>query len=169
LSPSEANRNGIAGFPFAGNVAVAKAGFIFPGVGRLLNLDAEATANGVFAPESGLEYETGVKLSTQDGRFVLTTAAFNSFFPTMVQGRGWVCIALVVFASWLPARALGGAFLFAFCDAFQLRLQHVIGKAVPYQVFLMLPYLISILALLLVARRARVPQALMTPYRRGER
>jgi hypothetical protein len=68
-----------------------------------------------------------------------------------------------------PGRALGGALLFAFCDAFQLRLQHVIGKAVPYQLLLMMPYLVSILALLLVARRARVPQALMVPYRRGER
>jgi general nucleoside transport system permease protein len=110
----------------------------------------------------------GSALMSVGGSF-LTTAAFNSFFPTMVQGRGWVCIALVVFASWRPGRALGGALLFAFCDAFQLRLQHVIGKAVPYQLFLMLPYLISILALLLVARRARVPQALMAPYRRGER
>jgi simple sugar transport system permease protein len=40
---------------------------------------------------------------------------------------------------------------------------------VPYQLFLMLPYLLSILALILMARRARVPQALMQPYRRGER
>lgn len=103
------------------------------------------------------------------GGAFLTTAAFNSFFPTMVQGRGWVCIALVVFASWRPLRALGGALLFAFCDAFQLRLQHVTGAAVPYQLFLMVPYLVSILALLVVARRAQVPQALMTPYRRGER
>jgi simple sugar transport system permease protein len=103
------------------------------------------------------------------GGAFLTTAAFNSFFPTMVQGRGWVCIALVVFASWRPLRALGGALLFAFCDAFQLRLQHVTGGALPYQLFLMVPYLVSILALLVVARRARVPQALMTPYRRGER
>lgn len=103
------------------------------------------------------------------GGAFLTTAAFNSFFPTMVQGRGWVCIALVVFASWRPARALGGALLFAFCDAFQLRLQHVTGKAVPYQLFLMIPYVVSILALLVFARRAKVPQALMVPYRRGER
>ncbi len=103
------------------------------------------------------------------GGAFLTTAAFNSFFPTMVQGRGWVCIALVVFASWRPDRALGGALLFASCDAFQLRLQHVTGKAVPYQLFLMVPYLVSILALLVVARRAQVPQALMIPYRRGER
>lgn len=98
----------------------------------------------------------------------LTLAAFNSFFPTMVQGRGWICVALVVFASWKPARALLGALLFAFFDAFQLRLQTVV-EGVPYQLFLMLPYILSIVALVLMARRARVPQALMQPYRRGER
>ena len=98
----------------------------------------------------------------------LTLAAFNSFFPTMVQGRGWICIALVVFALWRPGRALLGALLFAFFDAFQLRLQTAV-EGVPYQLFLMLPYLLSILALVVMARRARVPQALMQPYRRGER
>jgi simple sugar transport system permease protein len=98
----------------------------------------------------------------------LTLAAFNSFFPTMVQGRGWICIALVVFALWRPGRALLGALLFAFFDAFQLRLQTAV-EGVPYQLFLMLPYLLSILALIVMARRARVPQALMQPYRRGER
>ncbi|WAJ27447.1 ABC transporter permease [Antarcticirhabdus aurantiaca] len=103
------------------------------------------------------------------GGAFLTLAAFNSFFPTMVQGRGWVAIALVVFASWRPGRALLGALLFALFDAFQLRLQPLAGGVVPYQVFLMTPYLLSILALVLVARRARVPQALMQPYHRGER
>ncbi|WP_416915424.1 MAG: ABC transporter permease [Roseicyclus sp.] len=98
----------------------------------------------------------------------LTLAAFNSFFPTMVQGRGWICIALVVFALWRPGRALLGAILFAFFDAFQLRLQTAVDD-VPYQLFLMLPYLLSILALVVMARQARVPQALMQPYRRGER
>lgn len=102
------------------------------------------------------------------GGAFLTLAAFNSFFPTMVQGRGWVCIALVVFALWRPGRALLGALLFAFFDAFQLRLQTAVD-GVPYQLFLMMPYLLSILALIVMARRARVPQALMRPYRRGER
>lgn len=102
------------------------------------------------------------------GGAFLTTATFNSFFPTMVQGRGWICIALVVFASWRPGKALLGALLFALFDAFQLRLQTVV-EGVPYQLFLMAPYLLSILALILVARRARVPEALMQPYRRGER
>ena len=110
----------------------------------------------------------GSALMAVGGAF-LTLSAFSSFFPTMVQGRGWVCIALVVFASWRPARALGGALLFAFFDAYQLRLQTVLGKAFPYQVFLMIPYVLSILALAVMARRARVPQALMVPYRKGER
>jgi len=42
-------------------------------------------------------------------------------------------------------------------------------EGVPYQLFLMAPYVLSIVALILVARRARVPEALMQPYRRGER
>ena len=102
------------------------------------------------------------------GGAFLTTAAFNSFFPEMVQGRGWICIALVVFASWRPGKALIGALLFAFFDAYQLRLQTVV-EGVPYQLFLMAPYVLSIVALILVARRAEVPEALMAPYRRGER
>ncbi len=109
----------------------------------------------------------GSALMALGGAF-LTTAAFNSFFPEMVQGRGWICIALVVFSSWRPGKALLGALLFAFLDAYQLRLQAVVA-GVPYQLFLMAPYLLSIVALILVARRARVPEALMTPYRRGER
>ncbi|MEQ8365926.1 MAG: ABC transporter permease [Roseicyclus sp.] len=109
----------------------------------------------------------GSALMAVGGAF-LTTAAFNSFFPEMVQGRGWICIALVVFASWRPGKALLGALLFAFFDAYQLRLQTVV-EGVPYQLFLMAPYVLSIAALILVARRAQVPEALMTPYRRGER
>ncbi|GAA0594021.1 ABC transporter permease [Paenochrobactrum glaciei] len=110
----------------------------------------------------------GSALMAVGGAF-LTLSAFNSFFPTMMQGRGWVCIALVVFASWKPVRALVGALLFALFDAFQLRLQTVYGKMIPYQLFLMIPYIMSIVALVVMARRARVPQALMQPYRRGER
>ncbi|GES49709.1 ABC transporter permease [Rhizobium sp. NBRC 114257] len=109
----------------------------------------------------------GSALMGMGGAF-LTLSAFNSFFPTMVQGRGWICIALVVFSSWRPGRALFGALLFAFFDAFQLRLQTAV-QGVPYQLFLMTPYILSIVALAVMSRRARVPQALMQPYRRGER
>ena len=103
----------------------------------------------------------------------LTLAAFNAFFFDMVNGRGWVCVALVVFASWRPGKALLGSLLFAFFDALQLRLQQagggVLGLELPYQVYLMLPYAMAIVALVVVARRAAYPQALMKPYRKGER
>ncbi|MEP7276213.1 MAG: ABC transporter permease [Betaproteobacteria bacterium] len=99
----------------------------------------------------------------------LTLSAFNAFFFNMVNGRGWICVALVVFAGWKPGKALVGALLFAFCDALQLRVQQAGDTGLPYQVFLMLPYVLSIVALIAVARRATYPQALMKPYVKGER
>ena len=98
----------------------------------------------------------------------LTLSAFNAFYFNMVNGRGWICIALVVFAGWRPWKALGGALLFAFFDALQLRLQQQAG-GVPYQLYLMAPYVLSIVALVVVARRATYPQALMKSWRKGER
>ncbi len=99
----------------------------------------------------------------------LTLAAFNAFFFNMVNGRGWICVALVVFASWQPGKALLGALLFATFDALQLRLQQSGSATLPYQAYLMLPYALSIVALVLVARKAAYPAALMKPYRKGER
>jgi general nucleoside transport system permease protein len=103
------------------------------------------------------------------GGAFLTMSAFNSFFFEMINGRGWICIALVVFGSWRPGKAMLGAILFAAFDAYQVRLQQVTGGVVPYQIFLMMPYFLSILALIAVARRANYPKALMVPYRKGER
>lgn len=110
----------------------------------------------------------GSALMAVGGAF-LTLSAFNAFFFNMINGRGWICIALVVFASWRPGKALLGAVLFAAFDALQLRLQQIVGPALPYQVFLMLPYVLSILALVLMSRRAAYPRALMIPFRKGER
>ena len=103
------------------------------------------------------------------GGAFLTMSAFNSFYFDMVNGRGWICIALVVFGSWRPGKALLGAILFAAFDAYQLRLQQLAGAYLPYQLFLMLPYILSILALIAMSRRAGYPRALMIPYRKGER
>ncbi|WP_108460484.1 ABC transporter permease [Devosia naphthalenivorans] len=110
----------------------------------------------------------GSALMAVGGAF-LTLSAFDAFFFGMVNGRGWICIALVVFASWQPGKALLGALLFGAFDAFQIRLQAEIGQIVPGQVFLMLPYLLSILALVVVARRADYPRALLQPWFKGQR
>ena len=103
------------------------------------------------------------------GGSFITLSAFNSFFFEMTNGRGWICIALVVFGSWRPGKALLGAILFGFFDAYQLRLQQLAGAVVPYQIFLMLPFVLSILALIVMSRRVAYPRALMVAYRRGER
>ena len=103
------------------------------------------------------------------GGSYLTLSAFDAFYAGMVNGRGWIAVALVIFASWRPGKALLGALLFAGLDAFQVRLQQQVGAFVPYQFFLMLPYVLSIAAMVLVARRAAYPRALLKPYRRGER
>ena len=104
------------------------------------------------------------------GGAFLTLSAFDSFFFDMVNGRGWICIALVVFGAWKPDKAVLGAILFAAFDALQIRLQQTgIGAVVPYQVFLMMPYILSILALVVMSRRAEIPAALMVPFNKGER
>ncbi len=111
----------------------------------------------------------GSGLMAVGGAF-LTLSAFSSFFFEMVNGRGWICVALVVFGAWRPGKAVLGALLFAAFDALQIRLQQTpIGVLLPYQVFLMAPYVLSILALILMSRRAEVPAALMVPYNKGER
>lgn len=94
-----------------------------------------------------------------------TLAYFNMFLYGIVGGRGWVCIALVIFANWIPSKVLLGALLFGGVDALQLRLQ-AIGFNIPYQFFLMMPYVLTIIVLVIVARRASYPSALLKPYRR---
>ncbi len=109
----------------------------------------------------------GSALMAVGGAF-LTLSAFNAFLFGMINGRGWICIALVVVASWKPGKALVAVLVFAAADALQLRLQQIIF-GLPYQVFLMLPYVLGIVALVLLSRRAESPRALMVPYYAGAR
>ena len=103
------------------------------------------------------------------GGAFLTMSAFDAFYFGMINGRGWICIALVIFASWRPGKALIGALLFAGLDALQVRAQQVAGAVIPYQFFLALPYVLSIFAMVIMSRRAAYPKALLTPFRRGDR
>ena len=111
---------------------------------------------------------TGSALMALGGAF-LTMSAFDAFFFGMVNGRGWICIALIIFASWRPAKALLGAILFGAFDALQVRLQTEVGAFVPRQVFLAAPHVLSIFALVIAARRAEYPRALLTPWFKGQR
>ncbi|MGF1608018.1 MAG: ABC transporter permease [Kiloniellales bacterium] len=99
----------------------------------------------------------------------LSLAQFNAFTFGVISGRGWVCIALVVLGQWDPWRSAAAALLFGAVDALQLRLQSSGAIDVPYQLFLMLPFVVTILAMAIFARKARAPAALLVPFRREER
>jgi len=111
---------------------------------------------------------SGSALMAVGGAF-LTLSAFDAYYIGMVNGRGWICIALVVFSSWKPGKALLGAMLFAAFDALQMRIQQQSVSIVPYQFYLMMPYIFSIIALIIMSRKASYPKALLIPFRQGER
>ena len=81
----------------------------------------------------------------------LSLAQFNAFTFGVISGRGWVCIALVVLGQWDPWRCAAAALLFGLVDALQLRLQSSGVIDLPYQLFLMLPFVVTILAMALWA------------------
>ena len=110
----------------------------------------------------------GSALMAIGGAF-LTMSAFDAFYFGMINGRGWICIALVIFASWRPGKAFLGAILFALFEALQIRAQIIGADVSPYQIFSMMPYFLSIVAMMLVARRAAYPKALLVPFRQGDR
>jgi general nucleoside transport system permease protein len=103
------------------------------------------------------------------GGAYLTLAQFNAFTFGVISGRGWICIALVVFGQWMPWRCAAGVLLFAVIEALQLRLQTHNVLNIPYEIFLMLPFVITILAMALVSRNALAPAALLIPFRKEER
>ena len=71
----------------------------------------------------------------------------------MTAGAGWIALALVVFASWKPARVLIGAYLFGGITVLQLNLQTA-GARIPVELLSAAPYLVTILVLVLISRRA---------------
>jgi len=102
------------------------------------------------------------------GGAFLTLAHQNMFLIDVIGGRGWVAIAMVIFGNWDPVKGALGALIFGFLDGLQLRLQGV-GVAISFHVFLMIPYLLTIIALISVSRKASVPAGLLKPYRREEK
>ncbi|MEN6572162.1 MAG: ABC transporter permease [Anaerolineaceae bacterium] len=99
------------------------------------------------------------------GGAFLSIAQLGSFTFGIIAGRGWVCIALIIFANWQPIKVLWGALLFGGVSALQLRLQGL-GFKLPYELFLALPYIVTILALTIGGRNAQAPAAMLKPYQR---
>ncbi len=105
----------------------------------------------------------------------LSLAYTPGWTENLTGGRGWIAIALVIFAMWDPWRAWLGALLFGGVNAIQFRLQAAGATVIPAAVLGMMPYLLTILVLTLItvyeniSRRLGAPAALGVPYMRGER
>lgn len=92
----------------------------------------------------------------------------GTFSEGLVGGRGWLALQLVIFGRWMPHYILVGALFFAYIEALQFRWAMVM-QSIPSQVFLMLPYIFAIIALIWVYKQAESPQSLMKPYDREQR
>jgi len=86
----------------------------------------------------------------------LVLAQVGSFAEGMTAGRGYVAIAIVVLGRWHPGGIVLGALLFGVATALQFLLQ-TLGLDAPYQLFIMLPYLLTLLALAGAVGRVRAP------------
>ena len=102
------------------------------------------------------------------GGAFFTLALLGSFTLDIIAGRGWVCIALVIFGRWRIGRGVIGALLFSLIFSLQLRLRILPGFGdLPFELLLALPYLVVIGALALSGRNVAYPGAYLKPYRRS--
>jgi simple sugar transport system permease protein len=108
----------------------------------------------------------GAALMAVGGAFI-TLATLGSFTLDIIAGRGWVCIALVIFGRWRIFRGVLGALVFAAVFSLGLRLRITPGfESVPNELMLALPYVVVIVALALSGRNVPYPGAYLKAYRR---
>ncbi len=97
----------------------------------------------------------------------LSLSQTNVFTEGMTAGRGFIALTIVIFGRWRPLGVLLAALFFGAASAHQHRLQ-ARGTALPYQLTLMMPYLLTLLVLALFAGKRGGPADLGQPYRREE-
>jgi len=98
------------------------------------------------------------------GGAFMTLAHANQFVENITSGRGFIALAIVVFARWSPIRVFFVSLLFGLFYALQLQLQAGPNVRIPYQALQALPYLTTIIALMLARSRSDAPSMLGVPY-----
>ena len=102
------------------------------------------------------------------GGATLVLVQLGKFSENMISGRGYIALAAVILGRYTPMGMFGAALIFGGANALQIRLQ-AMGVALPSQALAMLPYVITLIALLLSARKKSEPESLGVPYIRGSR
>lgn len=101
------------------------------------------------------------------GGATVTLGIVSQFTPTTIAGQGFISIAAVIFGKWTPHGAYGACLLFGFAQALTVLLGG--NSIVPSQILAMLPYILTILTLILFVGKAMAPKASGKPYEKGSR
>ena len=102
------------------------------------------------------------------GGAYMIIAQLGAFSDNMTAGRGYIALAVVILGRYCPQGVFLAALLFGVANGAQIRLQ-ALGVNVPMQLLAMLPYVITLIALLITSGRSREPESLAKPYIRGGR
>lgn len=97
----------------------------------------------------------------------LSIGLLGSFQENMTAGRGFIAYTAIVFGKWQPVNVALGTLLFGAADALHLQIQ-AISSAIPYQFLIMLPYVVTMIALISVVGRATWPASYGNPFKREE-
>jgi len=97
----------------------------------------------------------------------LSIALLNVFQQNLTSGLGFIAVALVYFGGWRPAGVLVGSLIFSMVNALQLWVQ-IKNIPIPSDIAIMMPYVLTILALVIAVQRVRPPSALTKRFERGE-
>lgn len=108
----------------------------------------------------------GCSLAALGGAY-LTLAHANQFVESMTSGRGFIALAVVVFARWSPIGAFFVSLLFGLFYALQLQLQAEPDLKIPYQALQAMPYIMTIVVLIFVSKKTDRPGMLGVPYRKA--
>ncbi len=95
----------------------------------------------------------------------LTIAITKTYSPDIAAGRGFMAVGIAIFASWKPHRAILGGFIFALIELIAFQLQ-MISYSIPYQFFLMLPFLSVIILMIIYKKNIEFPASVGNPYSR---
>lgn len=101
------------------------------------------------------------------GGAALSIGIANTFTEEMTGGRGFIALAVIVFGRWNPLGVLTASLLFAAADVWQTHLQADGKLHVPYPLFLMIPYVLTLLALAIRGAKVKSPAALGEPFEQG--